>query len=192
MRIGILGTENSFKAHKKILLKCGVDGFLINNQEELDSIDGLIISGSDGAPHDSLIKKYKLENIIWKKTYGSIPIFGVGAGIATLAKEINRESQFYWGLMDIGVRFNSFSSQGEKLEVKLGIDAIGKAPFPGVFINAPFIEWFKPNVGILAEYAGAAVLVRQGNFLAASFHPELTEDLRVHLYFKQMIEDAKS
>jgi len=191
MRIGVIVLQGAFREHQRILSKCGVDTVLIRNAGDMDSIDGLIISGSESTTIGNLICEYNLSDTILEKAYRGMPIFGTCAGMIILAKDIMESEQFSLGLMDIRVRRNGFGRQVNTFEVDLVIDALGKAPFPGVFIRAPYVVSVKPNVGILAEYDGKVVMVRQGNFLGASFNPELTDDLRVHLYFKQMIEDAK-
>lgn len=192
MRMGVLALQGAFKEHQRILARCGVDTVLIRKPGEMDSIDGLIIPGGESTTIGKLMREYNLHGAILEKAHQGIPIFGTCAGMIMLAKDIVESDQFSLGLMDIRVQRNGFGRQVDSFEADLTIDALGKAPFPGVFIRAPYVESVKPNVGILAEHDGKVVMVRQGNFLGASFHPELTDDLRVHLYFKQMIEDAKS
>ncbi|MEL7568635.1 MAG: pyridoxal 5'-phosphate synthase glutaminase subunit PdxT [Dehalobacterium sp.] len=191
MRIGVLALLGAFREHQRILSKCGVNTELIRKPREMDSIDGLIIPGNESTTMGNLMREYNLHSAVLEKANQGIPIFGTCAGMIILAKDIVESENFSLGLMDIRVRRNGFSRQVDNFKANLVIDALGKAPFPGVFIRAPYVESVKPNVGILAEYDGKIVMVRQGNFLGASFHPELTDDLRVHLYFKQMIEDAK-
>lgn len=192
MRIGVLALRRSFLQHQNILAKCGIDAVLIFKADEVDSIDGLIISNNENNVFEKSNHQENLWNRILKKSKQGMPIFGISDGMIMLAKEIEDSERFSLGLMDIKVRSDGFKGQGEKFSVNLMIDALGKALFPGVFIKAPYVESVKPNVGILSEYQGKAVMVRQGNFLGSSFHPELTDDLRVYLYFKQMIKDAKN
>lgn len=191
MRIGVLALKEAFLQHQIILAKCGVDAILIIKPDEMDNIDGLIISGSEDNIIGKSFNQDVLCNSILKRIINGMPIFGIGDGMIMLAKEIMESEQHSLGLMDIKVRKDGFRSQKESFSENLVIDALGKATFLGVFIKSPYVESVKPNVGILSEYQGKAVMVRQGNFLAASFHPELTNDLRVSLYFKQMIKDAK-
>ncbi|MGI6685407.1 MAG: pyridoxal 5'-phosphate synthase glutaminase subunit PdxT [Bacillota bacterium] len=186
-----MAPSSSFKAHQEILAKCGVEAVLLHKPEELSYIDGLIISDTECPAFKNLQEKFNWQQAFLRKVDQGMPVFGISNGMIWLAKEDGENNQFSLGLMDIRVCPGSFGEYIEGFEARLTIDALGKAPFPGVFINAPFIEWVKPNVGILAEYDGKIVMVRQGNFLGAVFHPELTDDIRVHLYFKQMIEDAK-
>ncbi|HHT62677.1 MAG: pyridoxal 5'-phosphate synthase glutaminase subunit PdxT [Bacillota bacterium] len=190
MRIGIL-TQGAVREHQKILAHCEVESVLIRTPQDVGFIDGLIISGSGGIAIDSLMSESKLRQAIIKKTQQGIPILGTGSGLAMLAKDIENSDGFSLSLMDIKICLHTYSKEADRFQEKIIIDALGKAPFPALFVNAPHVESVKPNVGILAENRGKIVMVRQGNCLGTTFCPELTDDLRVHLYFKQMIEDAK-
>ncbi|ATW26413.1 pyridoxal 5'-phosphate synthase glutaminase subunit PdxT [Candidatus Formimonas warabiya] len=192
MQIGVLALQGAFAEHRRILSQCGVEAVLIRKPGEMKKIDGLIIPGGESTTIGKLMRDYHLDTAILEKTREGMPVFGTCAGLIMLAKDISGRDQFSLGLMDIKVKRNGFGRQVDSFEADLHIDALGKAPFHGVFIRAPYVESVKPNVGILAHHEGKIVMVRQGNFLGAAFHPELTDDLRVHLYFKQMIEDAKN
>ncbi|MGI6679456.1 MAG: pyridoxal 5'-phosphate synthase glutaminase subunit PdxT [Dehalobacterium sp.] len=192
MRVGVLTSKKDFKNHQRMLAQCGMDGVLIVKLPDFDDIDGFIlpddyrasISWKDQDP----IKK-RIEEIAQQDT----PIFGIGNGLVLLAQEVINEGEDYcFGLLDIKMNrygLNLFS--GKYTEIPLKIDVLGKAPFPGIFIEAPTVQSMQPNVGILAMHQEKIVMVRQGNILGSSFHPELADDLRVYLYFKQMIKDAK-
>jgi len=192
MLVGVLALQGAFAEHQRILNKCGIETVLIRKPEQLASVDGLIIPGGESTTIGKLLVQYDLEKPILAKVEQGMPVFGTCAGMIMMAKNIEGSEQYSLGLMDITVRRNGFGRQVDSFEADLVIDALGKGHYRGIFIRAPFVVSVKPNVGILAEYEGKIVMVRQGNFLAAAFHPELTDDLRVHLYFKQMIEDAKS
>lgn len=192
MLIGVLALQGAFIEHLDALKKCKVDGILVRKPEEMADIDGLIIPGGESTTIGKLMVDFKLDQAILKKTAKGMPVFGTCAGLIMLAKKVNGMKQFSLGLMDINVQRNGFGRQVDSFEADLAIDALGPKPFHAVFIRAPYVESVKPNVGILAEYKRKIVMVRQGNFLGAAFHPELTRDLRIHLYFKQMVEDACS
>ena len=192
MLVGVLALQGAFAEHKVILNKCGIDGVLIRKPEELERIDGLIIPGGESTTMGKLMLAYHLDQAIIKKAREGMPVFGTCAGMIMMAKEIEGYNQYSLGLMDIEVCRNGFGRQVDSFEAGIIIDALGKLPYPGIFIRAPYVKSIKPNVGILAKFQDKIIMVRQGNFLGASFHPELTNDLRVHLYFKQMIDDAKS
>ncbi len=192
MLIGVLALQGAFIEHQRILAKCGIETVLIRKPEEMANIDGLIIPGGESTTMGKLMQKDNLYSMILEKINQGMPVFGTCAGMIMMSKDISGYDQYSLGLMDITIRRNGFGRQVDSFEADLQIDALGKVPFPGVFIRAPYVESVRPNVGILAEHDGKIVMVRQGNFLGAAFHPELTDDLRVHLYFKQMIADAKS
>jgi 5'-phosphate synthase pdxT subunit len=111
-------------------------------------------------------------------------------GMIVIAHEVVELEQPSLDLIDISVRRNAFGRQNESAEVELPIAALGDRPFPAIFIRAPWIERVGAQVELLAERNGHGVMVRQGNVLATSFHPELTDDQRVHAYFLQMVRDA--
>ena len=119
-----------------------------------------------------------------------MPIFGTCAGAILLAKDIEGSDQPRLGMMNIKVRRNAYGRQRESFEAKLSIDALGKQPFRAVFIRAPLILEVGPQVGVMAMNNEQIILCRQGNFLAGTFHPELTDDARIHKYFIKMVKDA--
>ncbi|MDD2496578.1 MAG: pyridoxal 5'-phosphate synthase glutaminase subunit PdxT [Desulfitobacteriaceae bacterium] len=190
--IGVLALQGAFLEHQRMLKKCGVESVQIRKPDEMENIDGLIIPGGESTTITKLLIEYGLDKAILEKTAQGMPVFGTCAGLIVMAKNVANNNQISLGLMDINVQRNGFGRQVDSFEVDLPVDVLGAIPFPAVFIRAPFVESVKPNVGILAEYDKKIVMIRQGNFLGAAFHPELTDDLRVHLYFRQMVEDAKS
>jgi len=191
MRIGILAQPVDFKGHQKILAQCETEAVLIQEPHEMEQIDGLIITGSNSSFINMMTLKSHWHQAITQKTEQGMPVFGISQGMIMLAKDVGDSDLPSLRLMDIKVLTHGYGPHQESFKAGLIIDALGKVPFPGVFIKAPYVEWVKPNVGILSEHEGKIVMVRQGNFLGAAFRPELADDLRVHLYFKQMIEDAK-
>jgi len=191
MKIGVLALQGAFREHIKSLKKCEVEGIEIRKPEQLDDIQGLIIPGGESTTIGLLMDKFNLTAKILDRAQQGMPIFGTCAGMIMLAKEIVNSEQFSLGLMDITVRRNAFGRQQESFEKPLDIPTLGKEPFNAVFIRAPYIEKVAPNVGILCQIDDEKIVfVRQGNYLAASFHPELTPDLRVHRYFIKMVKDA--
>ena len=119
-----------------------------------------------------------------------MPLWGTCMGMIVVARDVTGTQQPTLGLMDISVRRNAFGRQNESAEVSLPIPALGGKDFPAVFIRAPWVERAGQAVEVLAERDGRAVMVRQGNMLATSFHPELSGDRRVHEYFMRMVRDA--
>ncbi|HEY94264.1 MAG TPA: pyridoxal 5'-phosphate synthase glutaminase subunit PdxT, partial [Dehalococcoidia bacterium] len=139
-----------------------------------------------------LMKDYDLVSGIKQLAEEGKPIFGTCAGMILLAKEIPGSTVEPLSLMDISVRRNAFGRQNESFETDLDIPVLGEKPFHAVFIRAPLIENINGTTEVLARLDnGTAVAARQGKFLATSFHPELTDDLRFHRYFLDMISGEK-
>lgn len=191
MKIGVLAMQGAFREHEKMLKDLGVEVAQIRKSSELEDIDGLIIPGGESTTIGKLILEFALDEAILAKANKGMPIFGTCAGMILLAKNILGSDQFRLGLMDIEVNRNAFGRQVDSFETGIRIDAIGAVPFPAIFIRAPYVTDMKPNVGVLATFDDKIVFVRQGNFLASAFHPELTGDGRVHEYFLNMVKDIK-
>lgn len=188
LRVGVLALQGAFREHRLSLEKLGCEVAEIRKPEEMDSIQGLIIPGGESTTMGKLLQG-GLGDKIQELAKKDFPLFGTCAGMIVLSKEIESSDQYRLNLMDIKVRRNASGRQVDSFETDLNIPALGKSPLRAVFIRAPYILEIKPNVGILAEYEENIVFVRQGNMLASSFHPELTEDLRVHRYFLDIVEE---
>jgi len=186
MKIGVLALQGNFKEHIEMLKKCNVETKEIRLPSELDDCDGLIIPGGESTAIGKLMKKYKLDRKIKDKFNGGMPIFGTCAGAILLAKEILDDKQPNLGLMNVAVRRNAYGRQIDSFEADIEINNLGN--FRGVFIRAPVIENIYNGVEVLSEFEGKAIFVRNGNLLAATFHPELAGDTKVHKYFIDMIE----
>lgn len=190
MEIGVLALQGAFREHRKMLKDCGVSSREVRKPEQLEGVDGIIIPGGESTTIGKLMEQYGLMELIRDMANKGVPVFGTCAGLVLLAKEIENSTQPRLGLMDIVVVRNGFGRQVESFETDLEINILGFSPFRGVFIRAPYIKKISPNIGILASYDDKIVFARQGNLLACSFHPELTDDLRVHRYFLQMVEQG--
>ncbi|MGF7186515.1 5'-phosphate synthase pdxT subunit [Desulfitispora alkaliphila] len=191
MKIGILALQGAFREHIKSLEQCGCETIEIRTVNDLNEIDGLVIPGGESTTIGKLLCDFKMMDDIKTKVENGMPIFGTCAGLIILAKDIHESEQPRLGLMDISAKSNAFGRQVDSFEVDINIDVLGEKSFPAVFIRAPYIEKVEPNVGILAEYRDKIVMARQGNVLACAFHPELTDDLRVHQYFLQIVAESK-
>lgn len=165
---------------------CGARAVAVRKPEDLEGVRGLIIPGGESTTIGKLMARYGLDQRIRELAASGMPIYGTCAGLILLAGHVLSSSQPVLGMMDITVMRNAYGRQVESFEADLRIPAIGEAPFKGVFIRAPRIEATGPEVEALAYLDGKAVLARQGHFLASSFHPELTGDLRIHSYFLSM------
>jgi 5'-phosphate synthase pdxT subunit len=189
MRIGVLAAQGAFLEHIASLQRLGVEAFPVRLPRDLAQIDGLIIPGGESTSISKLMLDYNLVEKVKNLAKNGLPVFGTCAGMILLAKDIadgNRVEPLR--LMDIKVRRNAFGRQRESFEADLSIPALGGKPFHAVFIRAPIIEQIDPRVKVLARLDdGTIVAVREGKLLASAFHPELTDDLRFHQYFLDIV-----
>jgi len=188
MRIGVLASQGAFAEHIAILHRLKVDTVPVRLPHQLATLDGLIIPGGESTSISKLILDYNLTTEISNLANNGLPILGTCAGMILLAKEIPESDVEPLGLMDITVRRNAFGRQKESFETDLSIPVLGEKPFPAIFIRAPLIERVNDGVEILARLADDTIVAaKQGKLLATAFHPELTNDLRFHRYFLDMV-----
>jgi 5'-phosphate synthase pdxT subunit len=192
MKIGVLASQGAFAEHIAKLRELGIEAVPVRLPEELEGLDGLVIPGGESTSIGRLMRDYKLSDKIRELVGEGMPIFGTCAGMILLARKSSDAHFEPLGLMDISARRNAFGRQRESFEVELSVPALGTEPFPGVFIRAPLIERVNGKAEILARLAdGTIVAVREGNLLVLAFHPELTDDLRFHQYFVDMVAGRK-
>ena len=188
MKIGVLASQGAFAEHIAKLRQLEVEAVPVRLPEELEGLDGLIIPGGESTSIGRLMRDYQLTEEIRDQAKKGLPVFGTCAGMILLAKTNSDAYPGPLGLMDITIRRNAFGRQKESFETELSVPALGETPFPGVFIRAPLIEQANGQVEILARLAGGTmVAARQGKLLALAFHPELTDDLRFHQYFLDIV-----
>jgi 5'-phosphate synthase pdxT subunit len=184
MKIGILALQGDFDAHRKRLQELGVEPVLVRKPEQLDEVDGLIIPGGESSVFLNLLGEQgfkKLSDFVREK-----PTFGTCAGCILLAREVENPAQKGIGALDITVRRNAYGRQIDSTILE-GPTKLEGGPLEQVYIRAPRIERVGPEVEVLAERDGHPVLVRQGKLLAATFHPELSADTRVHAEFLKLV-----
>jgi 5'-phosphate synthase pdxT subunit len=192
MKIGILALQGAFIEHSHTLDRLGIDSIQVRKPGELKSLDGLIIPGGESTTMLNLANNYELIEPLRKLGLDGFPMMGTCAGMILLAKTVSNSDIKTLGLMDIKVMRNAFGRQPDSFETDLDIKALGDKPFHSVFIRAPLIEEAADNVEILAKLDnGTIVAVRQGNILGMSFHPELTDDSRMHEYFLKIVSENK-
>jgi len=183
-RIGVLAQQGAFVEHIAMLCRLGVESVAVRLPEELEGLDGLIIPGGESTSIGKLIRDYDLREPLRRLAEQGLPIMGTCAGMILLAKRVSGLNLESLGVMDISVKRNAFGRQVDSFETDLDIPAIGAPPFHAVFIRAPNIERVGDGVDTLAWLPnGIGVAARQGNMVALAFHPELTNDLRLHDYF---------
>ncbi len=181
MRIGVLAVQGNFREHAAMLRRLGADIVEVRLPEQLDGLDGLVIPGGESTAIMRLIRLYGLEQAI--RNFPA-PVFGTCAGMILLDRA-------HLGLVDLQVERNAYGRQLASFEADL--DVVGQPErLRGVFIRAPRVIAHGPEVEVLAEHDGVPVLLRQGRFLVASFHPELTDDLRVHERFLDLVKEELS
>jgi pyridoxal 5'-phosphate synthase pdxT subunit len=183
-----LALQGDFAKHIEMLRRLGVCAVAVKLPEEIEELDGLIIPGGESTTVGKLMSRFGVDKAIIRRSEAGMPIFGTCTGMILLAKEIEDCDQPRLGLMNITVRRNAFGRQIDSFECDLNILEIGKRPLRAVFIRAPIVTAVGKGAEVLGELVdGRVVLVREGNCLAAAFHPELTEDTRVHEYFLSMV-----
>ena len=187
MRIGVLALQGAFREHRVILEECGWEAVEVRKDEELQQVQGLIIPGGESTTIGKLMVDFNLLDKIQQRVASGMPVFGTCAGLIVLAKDIAGSAQPRLGLMEITAKRNAFGRQIASFEADLNIPALGQEAYKAVFIRAPFIEKAGEKVEVLAKFEDKIVLARQGNILAAAFHPELTNDTRIHQYFIDMV-----
>ena len=184
MKIGVLAIQGDFIEHITILTKLGVNSQQVRLPEQLEDLDGLIIPGGESTTLSRLMSMYHLREPVAQMAQQHKTVWGTCAGMIMMAHEITEEDPIPLQLMDIGVQRNAFGRQVDSFEQDLEITRLNTPPFHAIFIRAPVIIRVGDRVQVLAELPdGRPVAVQQGNLLATSFHPELTNDTRFHLYF---------
>lgn len=166
--------------------RLGVKARLVRSADELAGVDALIIPGGESTTIGKLMDRHGLDRAIRARADEGMPVYGTCAGLILLAKEIEGSDQLRLGLMDVTVARNAFGRQVDSFEADIPVPVIGEEPVRGVFIRAPYVTQAGPDVEILGRYRDRIVAVRQGNLLGSAFHPELTDDARLHAYFAEM------
>jgi len=182
--IGVLAAQGDFAAHARTLRSLGATPVEVRTPDELDDLDGLVIPGGESTTISKAIERDGLEPAIRAHAERGRPVLGTCAGMIVLDGD-------HLGLMDTVARRNAFGRQRHSFELDLEVEGLGPDPLRAVFIRAPWIERHGPEVEVLASCDGHPVVVRQGQFLASAFHPELTDDSRLHALFMAMATAAR-
>jgi pyridoxal 5'-phosphate synthase pdxT subunit len=187
VKVGVLALQGAFAAHARTLADLGAEPVLVRRPEHLDGVDALVLPGGESTTMSMLLESSGVADPLAERLADGMPAFGTCAGMILLGREVlgGRSDQRCYGAVDIAVRRNAFGRQVDSFEADLHVDGIDDdaRPFRAVFIRAPFVERTGPGVGVLAEVDGHPVLCRQGPVLVAAFHPELSDDRRLHELF---------
>jgi len=189
MKIGVLALQGDFDAHRRRLEELGAEVVLVRNAEDFDSLDGLVIPGGESTTFLKLLDDptfEKLNNFVHTQ-----PTFGTCAGAIMLAREVENPPQPGLDAIDISIRRNAYGRQINS-SIIAAPSALGSEPLEMVFIRAPRIVKVGDQVEILAKRGNDPVLVRKGNVMAATFHPELSEDRRVHAEFLKLVKNGRA
>ena len=183
MTIGVLGLQGAVREHVHSLNRLGVDARIVKRSGDLDGLDGLVLPGGESTTITRLAAGDVLSRLRRMAASG-FPMFGTCAGMILLAKSVEGNSVTTIGAIDITVARNASGRQVDSFETCLEVDTIG-IDVSAVFIRAPYITRIGPDVCPMAVHEGVVVMARQKNVLVTSFHPELTDDLRIHRYFAE-------
>lgn len=185
MRIGILAVQGDFEAHAAMLRSLGAESVEVRTVADLQDCDGIILPGGESTTQLQFLQEEGLFDAIQKFSAEGRAVFGTCAGAILLAQQVKNPEQASLGLLDMTILRNGYGRQLAS-DVFLGPTQLKKEPLEMVFIRGPIIESVGPGIRVLAEYAGKPTLVQMDNVLAATFHPELTDDTTVHEHFLEM------
>lgn len=206
MKIGLLALQGAVEPHARSLARLGAATIEVRRPEHLADVDALVLPGGESTTISMLLDRQDLREPLAERLAAGMPALGTCAGMILLASEVldGRPDQRSFGAIDLVVRRNGFGRQVDSFEADLvvaasGADSAGAAqrsmfdePFHAVFIRAPVVERLGPDVEVLAAVDGSPVLCRQGNVVVSSFHPELSDDTRIHQLLLDAVESAGS
>jgi pyridoxal 5'-phosphate synthase pdxT subunit len=184
-RLGVLALQGAFARHSAALIRCGLDPIEVRRPEQLADVDGLIMPGGESTTMVKLLTNFELAEPLAKRLADGMPVFGTCAGMILLASRVldGHPDQLCFGAIDIDVRRNAYGRQIDSFEVDLEVAELGDPPMRAIFIRAPVVDRVGPEVEVLATVEGAPVLCRHASILVSSFHPELSDDDRLHQLF---------
>ncbi|HEY7818272.1 MAG TPA: pyridoxal 5'-phosphate synthase glutaminase subunit PdxT [Vicinamibacteria bacterium] len=186
-RVGVLALQGDYELHERMLARIGCGSRQVRKATELAGLEALVIPGGESTTMLKFIEEEGLLEPLRRFHADGAALYGTCAGVILLAKEVTSPSQASLGLMDVTVERNAYGRQVDSHMAEEPCPELGSAPIPMVFIRAPVIRRTGPDVRVLARHRGEPVLARQGRILASTFHPELSEDERVHRYFLESV-----
>ncbi len=190
LRIGVLALQGDVREHLEAFTRCDVEAAAVRLPDELADVDALVLPGGESTTLSRLLRVFHLEEPLRQRIDSGMPCMATCAGLIVLSREVfdGRPDQVALGAFDISVRRNAYGRQVDSFEAGIMVEPLGVAPFPGVFIRAPRIESAGPQARVIAELDGAPVAVEQGPHLGLCFHPEMTDDLRLHELFVRRVD----
>lgn len=189
MKIGILAIQGDYQAHAKLLERLGVEHTFVRTPADLEGLNGVILPGGESSTHIKVLTEEGLYDALKKFAANGGAFFGTCAGAILLAREVHNPAQQSLGLLDISVQRNGYGRQLAS-NVCRAATTLRTEPLEMVFIRAPIIESVGQGIEVLAEDGGHPVLVRHGRIMAATFHPELTDDTTVHEHFLKLARNG--
>ena len=189
--IGVLALQGAFAAHQRVFADLGADTRQVRNANDLAAVDALVMPGGESTTMSMLLESTELFDPIARRIADHMPVFGTCAGMILLATDVldGRPDQRRFGAIHLSVRRNGYGRQIDSFESDIEVEGFD-GPLHAVFIRAPKVESVEPGVDVLARHEGVPVLAREGAVLVASFHPELTDDHRLHAAFLDMVHTA--
>jgi pyridoxal 5'-phosphate synthase pdxT subunit len=178
--VGVLAIQGDFQAHAGVLVRLGAEARIVRAPADLEGLDALVIPGGESTTMTLGIEREGLAEPLRELVSAGVPTLGTCAGMIMLDRD-------HLGLLDVRARRNAFGRQVRSFEADLELNGIGDGPLRAVFIRAPWVDEYGEDVEVLAEIEGHPVAVRQGNILAVAFHPELTDDERIHAWLVEQV-----
>jgi pyridoxal 5'-phosphate synthase pdxT subunit len=178
--VGVLAIQGDFEAHAGVLAQLGAEPRIVRTPADLDGLDAIVIPGGESTTMTLGIEREGLAEPLRELVASGVPTLGTCAGLIMLDRD-------HLGLLDVSARRNAFGRQVQSFEADVELDGLDGGPMRAVFIRAPWVDEYGEDVEVLAEIEGHPVAVRQGNMLAVAFHPELTEDHRIHAWLVEQV-----
>jgi 5'-phosphate synthase pdxT subunit len=191
MKVGVLAIQGDVREHQRHLEALGCEVPLVRSVRDLEGVQGLVMPGGESTAIGLLMKEEGLLDELRHRIANGFPVYGTCAGLILLARDVEGPPPPRVGVMDITANRNAFGRQVASFEAALDIPRLGAEPYLAVFIRAPRITRLGKHVVPLATYEGEPVMAEEGSLLVSSFHPELTDDNRVHRYFLEKVQTAR-
>lgn len=185
--IGVLAFQGDYVRHIEVFRKLGADARPVRRVEEVSGLSGLVIPGGESTTIGKLMDRFGLLDAVRTAAHDGLPVMGTCAGAILLSREIVGSTQPRLGVLDTTIERNAYGRQVDSFEADFVVEGLGNTPVRGVFIRAPRYVRCESSVEVLGRFEDAPVVVRQGNHLALTFHPELTEDTRIHNMFLDIV-----